>query len=109
MSEDKTLHLPSAEERILARFDAIDSRLTLLEKRISEIDAETKPNWERLHGDFTQLHNEMTASFGNLGRKLDVMNKELFQVKANQEGIETRLEKLELDAHPQIFVQDRQF
>ncbi len=97
MSEDKTaeaLHLPSFEERLLSGLDAVSSRLAALEKRVGEIDADTKPNWERLHRDVAQFHTEMTASFGNLIRKLDVVNKELFQVKADQQGVETRLEKI---------------
>jgi hypothetical protein len=112
VSEDKTaetLHLPSFEDRVLALLEAVSSRIATLEKRVGEIDADTKPNWERLHRDFAGFHTEMTASFGNLVRKLDVVNKELFQLKADQEGVETRLEKIELEVRPQIIVQNRQF
>ena len=119
MSEDKTaetLHLPSFEQKILGELETISSRLATVEKRAAQTDLETKPNWERLqkdvaqiHSDFVQLNTDMKASFGNLDRKLDVMNKEMLQVKADQAGIEARLKKIELEARPQIIVQERQF
>jgi tetrahydromethanopterin S-methyltransferase subunit G len=110
MSEDKTLHLPSSfEGRVLAQLEEISIRLAALETRVGKIEAETKPNWERLHSDFTQFHADMKASFGNLDRKLDVVNKEMFQAKADQKGVELRLDKIEAEAHPQIIAQERNF
>jgi hypothetical protein len=112
MSNDQTaetLRLSSFEERVLAQLNDLSVRIATLQKRIAEIDAETKPNWERIHKDFLQLHKDMKASFAGLDRKFDVMNKELFQIKADQVGIETRLEKIESEATPQVIVQDRQF
>src|SRR6266550_760352 len=107
MSEDKTQLLGSFQGQVLTRLDDIGARLTALEKRVGEIDATTKPNWDRLHADFAQLHTSMTASFGNIGRKLDVMNREFFQMKADQDDIKTRLDKVESEARPQTIVQDR--
>lgn len=109
MSEDKTLHLPSFEERVLGQLDTLSLRLAALETRISEIDRETKPNWERLHKDFSDLHAGVKTIFGNFDRKLDVINKEMLQLKADQKEAEARIEKIELEARPQIIVQDRQF
>lgn len=115
MSEDTTLHLPSFEHKILAELEIISSRLATVEKRAAQTDLETKPNWERLqkdlaqiHSAFVQLNTDMKVSFGNLDRKLDVINKEMFQVKADQAGLEARLRKIELE-NPQIIVQDHQF
>jgi|SRR6266850_4835365 len=109
MSEDKTSHLPSFEEKVLGQLDALSSRLAVLEIRIVESDRETKPNWERLHRDFSELHADVKAIFGNFDRKLDVINREVLQLKADQRGVENRVEKLESAARPQIIVQDRQF
>lgn len=109
MSEDKTRHLPSFEERVLDELGALSSRLVALETRIGEIDSETKPNWERLHRDFSDLHTDVKSIFGNFDRKLDVINREVLQLKADQQGMEGRVEKLESAARPQIIVQDRQF
>jgi hypothetical protein len=112
MSEDKTaktLPLPSFEASVLVQLETISSRLASLEMRVGKIEADTKPNWEGLHRDFSQLHKEMNESFGNLTRKLDVMNRELFQVKADQQGLETRLDKMESESRPQIIVQDQDF
>jgi hypothetical protein len=119
MSEDKTsetLRLPSFQQRILTELETISSRLASVEKRAAQADLETKPNWERLqkdvtqiHADFVQLNTDMKVSFANLDRKLDVMNKEMFQVKADLNGVETRLTRIESEVLPQIIVQDRQF
>jgi len=116
MSEDKTRHLPSFEERVLAQLDNIDSRLAALEQRGAERDLETKPNWERLHkefgeirGQFGEMHTDVNTYLAMFDRKLDVINKEMLKLKADQLGIEGRVDKIESEVRPQIIVQDRQF
>lgn len=112
MSEDKTaktLHLPSFEEKVLAQLDDVSSRLALLEKRSAERDAETKPNWERLLKDFQEMNTSFSTYFKNFDRKLDVINSEMLQLKADQKGVESRVDKIELEVHPQVIAQDRQF
>ncbi|HEX8846115.1 MAG TPA: hypothetical protein VF791_15800 [Pyrinomonadaceae bacterium] len=107
MSEDPTRHL--FEEKVLARLDAIDSRLASLEKRAHKRDFETKPIWENLLNAFTKMQAEVDAHLTNFDRKLDVVNKELLQVKADHSGLEKRLEKVEVEMRPDILVQDHQF
>jgi hypothetical protein len=110
VSEDKTaetLHLPSFEERVLDQLGAVSSRLASLEKRVGEIDMETKPNWERLHRDFSDLHTDVKTIFGNFDRKLDVINSEVLQLKADQKGLERRVVRIESEPRPQIIFQDQ--
>ncbi|HWN11632.1 MAG TPA: hypothetical protein VNO50_20560 [Pyrinomonadaceae bacterium] len=112
MNEDKTaetLHLPSFEERVLAKLDEVSLRLAVLEKRSAERDAETKPNWDRLLKEFQDMNTSFSKYFKNFDRKLDVMNSEMLQMKADQKGAETRLDKIEAEGRPQIIVQDRHF
>jgi len=97
MSEDKTaetLHLPSFEEKVLVRLDVVSSRLGALEKRQADRDYETKPIWERVLKEFSEMRTEVNAHLTNFDRKLDVVNKEMLQLKADQRGIESRVTKL---------------
>jgi predicted nucleic acid-binding Zn-ribbon protein len=103
MSEDPTRHL--FEDKVLARLDAIDARLTVLEKKSSERDYETRPIWERVLNEITQIN----TSLANLDRKLDVMNKELLQLKADNAGLTDRMNKLESQTYPNVIAQERQF
>jgi uncharacterized coiled-coil protein SlyX len=112
MSEDKTsdtLKLPTFEEKVLARLDAIDSRLTSLEKKVAARDYETKPIWERVLSELEQMRTDVNTHLSNFDRKLDVMNKELLQAKADQRGLESRIDKVESQVYPNVIVQDRQF
>ncbi len=102
----------SFEERVFARFDAIDTRLDGIDARFDGIDArfdavemrmealetqaekralETKPIWERALAEIMEIRQ----SLGNVERKLDVLARDIIQVRADQTHLETRLEKLE--------------
>jgi len=116
-----TLHLPSFEEKVLAQLGSLDSRLASLEKREEERDYDTKPIWNRVLTELSDLNTKVTdldtkvtdldtkvtdldtkvtdldtkvteldKHMGNFDRKLDIMNKELLQVKADQRGLEMR-------------------
>jgi tetrahydromethanopterin S-methyltransferase subunit G len=112
MSEDRTKDLPTShsfEEKVLARLDAIDSRLASLEKRAHDRDFETKPIWERVLSEFSQMRVDVETHLTNFDRKLDIVNKEMLQLKANHVGLEERLDKVEAQIVPNIIVQGRDF
>lgn len=109
MSEDKTRQFHPFEDRVLGELQAIGSRLTALEEKMGAIDRETKPNWARLHRDFSEHSAEVRALLGNLDRKLDVINSEMLQLKSDQKAIEKRISKIEVEVRPQVIPQDRQF
>ena len=109
-----TLHLPSFEEKVLAQLGSLDSRLASLAKREEERDYDTKPIWNRVLTELSDLNTKVTdldtkvtgldtkvteldtkvteldKHMGNFDRKLDIMNKELLRVKADQRGLEMR-------------------
>ena len=101
MSEDKTAETPdprSFEERVFARFDTLDARLANVEARLEKLEAksyDTKPIWERALAEIQETRAEMIERFDNLGRKIDVLNKDMLQLRADQVRVETRVEKLE--------------
>jgi uncharacterized coiled-coil protein SlyX len=111
MSEDtaETLQLPSFEEKVLAQLDAINARISSLEQRVAKQDYDTKPIWERVLREFSEMRTEVNTHLTNFDRKLDVVNKEMLQLKADQTGLESRLSKIESQVLPEVIVQNRQF
>ena len=98
MSEENTQEKPDArtfEERVFARFDAIDARLSALEEKADARVLETKPIWERALTEIAETRTEMNEHFYNLERKIDVLNGDMLQLRADYSGVERRVSKLE--------------
>ena len=97
MSEGKTAETPDPrtfEERVFARFDALDARLGNVEARLEKLESkayDTKPIWERALAELMEL-NQRTA---NIERKIDVLGKDMIQLRADQAHAESRLDNLE--------------
>lgn len=101
MSEEATHDLSggrSFEERVFARFDAIDARFDAVDMRLHVLETqaerralETKPIWERALAEIL----EMRQSLANVERKIDVLSRDIVQVRADQAHVEVRLDKLE--------------
>jgi chromosome segregation ATPase len=115
MSEEIAQGIPdgrSFEERVFARFDAIDARLDGMDSRLGGMDArldgmdsrlqsfetqaerralETKPVWERALAEIL----EVKEGLANVERKLDVLTRDIVQVRADQARVESRMDKLE--------------
>ncbi|HVG34410.1 MAG TPA: hypothetical protein VM911_15175 [Pyrinomonadaceae bacterium] len=111
MSEESTHNISdgrSFEERVFARFDAMDARFDAVDLRFDAVEArlqalesqaerralETKPIWERALSEILELKQGLY----NVERKLDVLSRDIVQVRADQVHVERRLEKLESDA-----------
>ena|SRR5947209_3532643 len=100
MSEETTHNLPdgrSFEERVFARFDAIDTSLRDLNARLQRLESEaerraleTKPIWERALAEIL----EVRRGVANVERKVDVLSRDILQVRADQSNLEGRLDKL---------------
>jgi hypothetical protein len=108
MSEETTQNMPdghSFEERVFARFDAIDARLQTLESQAEQRALETKPIWERALAEILEVKTEIFEVKERLSalqrfsiqmvRKIDVLSKDMLNLRADQTGIEDRLDKLE--------------
>jgi hypothetical protein len=94
MSNDHTYKMPegfSFEQEVLARLDAMDGRLRALEEQSERRAMETKPIWERALAEIL----EVKQSLGNVERKIDVLSRDIIQVRADQTYLEGRIEKLE--------------
>lgn len=88
----------SFEQRLFARLDALDARLQSLENQAERRAMETRPIWERALAEILEV-KERLGSLERLSdqmvRKIDVLGKDMLTPRADQTGIENRLDKLE--------------
>jgi hypothetical protein len=71
MSEEVTHNMPdnrSFEERVFARFDAIDARLQIFDTRLQSLEdqaerraLETKPIWERALAEIIEIKERLNS------------------------------------------------
>ena len=114
MSEDRTRDLSdnrSFEERVFARFDMMDARLTAMETRFEArfdaVDArldtldtrvqvlegkayDTKPIWERALAEILIVKERVES----IERKFDVLTLDMMQLRGDQRGVHARLDEL---------------
>ena len=108
MSEQPTQNLPgspSLEERIFAQLQSINARLQSLEEQAERRALETKPIWERALAEILEVKEEVRGVKDHVTnleqlaaqmlRKVDVLGKDMLTLRADQAGIENRLDKLE--------------
>ena len=116
MSEELTQQLPNDTLRlILARLDSIDSRLdrmdtrldglevrlTALEEKVDRRLQETRPIWEQVLARLDTLEAEMRTGFRRISREMGVVGKDMYELRAAQQDLEARVEKLEEGNTPQ--------
>jgi chromosome segregation ATPase len=94
MSEENTQNMPdgrSFEERVFARFDALDARLTKLEERVDARLHETRPIWEAVLSRLDNIESEMKA----INRRVRVLHDDILRAREDQEDLRERVTKLE--------------
>ena len=77
----------SMESRFDARFDGLDLRVQSLEAKALD----TKPIWERALAEIL----EVKSGVEDLNRKLDVLNQDVLQVRADQRLVHKRMDAVE--------------
>jgi hypothetical protein len=93
MSEGTTQNMPdgrSFEERVFARFDALDARLQKLEGDAERRAVETKPIWERALAEILEVRQgldgfrgEVNEALRDLSRKIGVLGNDMIQLRAD--------------------------
>lgn len=76
-----------------ARFDAMDIRLEGLDRRVQALEAkalDSKPIWERALAEILEVRKGVE----DLNRKIDVLNQDVLQVRADQRRVEKRMDEL---------------
>ncbi|HEX8501987.1 MAG TPA: hypothetical protein VF659_15495 [Pyrinomonadaceae bacterium] len=101
MSDNPTQQIPdsrSFEERVFARFDNLDGRLTTLEEKVDSRLRETRPIWEAMQADLAYVKDDVTkvkSDVKEIKYTWKAMHKEILRVRIEREEIEERIEKLE--------------
>jgi hypothetical protein len=94
MSEEATQNLPdgrSFEERVFARFDAMEALLRDMDARIQRLEArayDTKPIWE-------QALKEIVDTRRELSKRLDRIEAVAHETRADLRDAEDRIERIE--------------
>jgi len=92
--EGRFIAIDARLDKINGRFDGIDNRLNGIDNRVKALEAralDTKPIWERALAEIVQVK----IGVENLNRKIDVLNQDLLQVRADQRRIEQRMDNPE--------------
>lgn len=116
MSEDRTADQDgrSFEERVFARFDAMDGRFDKIENRLNELDSrlttledtvdrrlkETRPIWEQVLERLNKVEeklSEVDDGLRRVGRKFEVFANEMLELRADQSWLGKRIDKLEAE------------
>ena len=110
MSEENTQNLPdtrSFEERVFARFDAIDAGLRDLNTRVERLEAEserraveTKPIWERALAEIIAVGQKVDAlevRVAALEMKVDALSEEVAVISRKVSSIESKVETTAID------------
>ncbi len=101
MSDNPTQETPDArsfEERVFARFDALDerlggmeTRLTMLEEKVDSRLRETRPIWEAMQADLENIKGDIKS----INRGIKLLHDDNLRIRIEQEELRERIEKLE--------------
>jgi predicted nucleic acid-binding Zn-ribbon protein len=94
--EVKVDALDARVSRIEAKVDALDGRLTTLEEKVDSRLRETRPIWEAMQADLTKV----TGDVKEIKYTLKAMHKEMLRVHTEHEELDERVEKLESQRTP---------
>ena len=75
------------------RFDGVETRLDSLDVRLQVLEAkalDTKPIWERALVEILEIRKGVE----DINRKIDVLNQDVLQVRADQRRVEKRMDEL---------------
>jgi chromosome segregation ATPase len=78
-----------------ARSQEHDSKIESLEKMVEARLYDTRPIWEAVQLQITELRAEMAKGFRRSDRKMELFQEQVVELYAYQRDMEERLEKLE--------------
>ena len=86
------------EERVLARFDALDSGLRDMNARLQILEIrpyDTKPIWEQALKEIIETRREVVETRRELSKRLDRIDAMALETRADLRDAEDRLDKIE--------------
>ena len=95
-----TLHLPSFEEKVLSQLESLDGRLASLEKREEERAYDTKPIWNRVLTELTEVKTDVSAlktDVSDLKTDVSDLKTDVSGLKADVSGLKADISGLKSD------------
>src|SRR5579862_1239816 len=77
------------------KVQTLDGRVQALEDKVDARLKETRPVWENVLAQLAGLRKDMDQGFRNLGRKIDLLGKDVLQMRADVQEFDERLTRLE--------------
>src|SRR6266481_767081 len=108
MNEESTRDLPnkgSFEERVFARFDAVDTRFDTVDARLEKLESrayDTKPIWERALAKIIEMDleiGEINGKVGGIEGKVAVIETDVAALKTNYVDVKNELIDLRREKH----------
>lgn len=94
-SDDKTQKLSPDTIVILTRLDAIEARLTALEKKVDERLHDTRPIWEAVQAAVADLAERVEKGFRIQDRRFEHLLGEVSRMHGEVRDLDDRMGKLE--------------
>src|SRR5713101_7027334 len=103
MSEVRTREFSdnrSFEERVFARFDAMEGRFDGVDTRVGALEAralDTKPIWERALAEILEVKQgvgEVKERVENVERKFNLLIQDMMQLRGDQSRVEDQFDAL---------------
>jgi chromosome segregation ATPase len=88
--------IEETNERQREGFDEIRVELSKIDSRLDSMDA----RFDSIDGRFEAQNTDLENSFGGVERKIDVLNRNILELRADQRYVDSRLEKIESQAKP---------
>jgi chromosome segregation ATPase len=82
-------------ESINARLDAMDHRFDAMDLRFEAMDARFEALTSKVEVESTALRTDLENGLRGVERKIDVLNKNILELQADQRYVDSRLEKIE--------------
>jgi chromosome segregation ATPase len=118
MQEEKTAEIKdprSFEERVFARFDAVDNRFDLVDERFERIEGrlsnveiriikleerqyDTKPIWERALAAIAETSQQLTKAVTEINSRLDTIDNRFNAIDNRFDAIDARFNKQEFES-----------
>ena len=78
-----------------ARFDSMDARFESVDARFDSTDTKFEALNDKVEAGSNTLHVDLKDGLRGVERKIDVLNKNILELQANQRYVDSRLEKIE--------------
>lgn len=86
------------EERVFARFDAVDAAIQGLDSRVEKLEIrayDTKPIWEQALKEIIETKREIVEARRELSKRLDRIDAMALETRADLRDAEDRIDKID--------------